>query len=46
MEAASAVYGVVARVIEQLEAMEENEQLARQLATQLRVLVKVPSKLS
>ena len=46
MDAVSTVIGVVRAVIEQLETMEENEQLARQLVTQLRVLLTVPSKLN
>ena len=46
MDAVSTVIGVVQKVIEQLETMEENEQLARQLVTQLRVLLTVPSKLN
>ena len=46
MDAVSTVLVVVRAVIEQLETMEENEQLARQLVTQLRVLLKVSSKLN
>jgi hypothetical protein len=46
MDAVSTVLVVVRAVIEQLETMEESEQLARQLVTQLRILLKVSSKLN